>query len=438
MIQADTTLMDSDSTEVFLGRNPILDNRGKITAYEMLFKSKESLDNQSHEYDLAASSNIIINAMSHFGLESVLGDCDGFLPVSAKLLVSKTINLLPPKRMVLEIIEQGPLDPEVITSLQALKRKGFRLALSDIDLLDTNDELLPLLDIIKINLALIKVDGEAGVLHYFAQKDLKGLVAEIRKTVPQAAILASHVQSESDFEQCKALKLNLFQGHYFSQPTLLKGKKPKAEQISLMQLIGLLFKDSDIASIEPYFKNSPDLTLGLLRLVNSVGVGGHMQIASVRQALVVLGQKQLLQWMLLLVYTHAGSKLNTDLQQRVVNRAKLLELLSQHEAIAKPGLSDQAFMVGMLSLADHVADLSLDEILKQIPLAEPLQKALLYREGLFGRLLSLTEAIESVDFAEMENIRQSLGMTAEDITKLQLQSIQWSNALSSKINKAQT
>ena len=234
MIQADNTLIDTESAEIFLGRSPILDGRGKITAYEMLFKSQESLNNLGGENDLAVSSNIIINAMSHFGLESVLGECDGFLPVTGKLLVSNTMTLLPPKRIVLEIIEQGQLDAGVVLSLKALKRKGFRLALTDIDLLDTNDELLSLLDIIKINLSLIKAGSESSVLRSFAQKDLKGLVSEIRKTVPQAAILVSQVDSEADFEECKKLKVNFFQGQYFAKPTLLRGKKPKAEQMSLM------------------------------------------------------------------------------------------------------------------------------------------------------------------------------------------------------------
>jgi EAL and modified HD-GYP domain-containing signal transduction protein len=163
-----------------------------------------------------------------------------------------------------------------------------------------------------------------------------------------------------------------------------------------------------------------------------------MQISSVRQALVVLGQKQLLQWMMLLVYTQAGSKLNTDLQQRVVNRAKFLELLSQQNDVAQPGISDQAFMVGMLSLINQVTDLSIEEVLAQIPLAEQLQKGLLHREGLFGQLLNLADAIEAVNFDEMEAIRKTLGLTAEQITNIQIQAIQWSNELNSQINRAKS
>jgi EAL and modified HD-GYP domain-containing signal transduction protein len=112
--------------------------------------------------------------------------------------------------------------------------------------------------------------------------------------------------------------------------------------------------------------------------------------------------------------------------------------LSQQNDVAQPGISDQAFMVGMLSLINQVTDLSIEEVLAQIPLAEQLQKGLLHREGLFGQLLNLADAIEAVNFDEMEAIRKTLGLTAEQITNIQIQAIQWSNELNSQINRAKS
>ena len=438
MIQTDNTFLnpDLDSAEIFLGRNPIFDSSGAIVAYELLFKSKEGVDNPFISDDLAASSNVIINAMSHFGLESVLGDHDGFLRVSSKLITSNTMDLLPPKRIILDVIDWAFFDQEVIKRLHELKKKGFRLALSSAQGLTPADTIFQLLDFVKVNLSLIGTDRPSDAAGQNYERALEDFTKEIRERSQNISIIASQIQSEIEFNLCKNLKLNLFQGEYFSQPTILKGRKPRAEQISLIQVIGLLFKDSDISEIELHFKNSPDLTLGLLRLVNSVGIGGHMKISSVRQALVVLGQKQLLQWLLLLAYTQAGSKLSSNLQLKVVNRAKFLELLSQHESMGKPSLADQAFIVGMLSLIEQVCDLSLEEILKQIPLAEQLQKSLLYRDGIFGELLNLVEAVEVVNFDRMEDISNVLGMSAEFITKTQIEAMQWSNELNKQISRA--
>ena len=61
----------------------------------------------------------------------------------------------------------------------------------------------------------------------------------------------------------------------------------------LMRMIGLLLGDADLSELEALFKNSPGLTLGLLKLVNSVGVnGGSEPIESIRQVIVMLGQKK--------------------------------------------------------------------------------------------------------------------------------------------------
>jgi EAL and modified HD-GYP domain-containing signal transduction protein len=188
MIQSDPVLVDSNSADIFLGRNPILDIRGKIVAYEMLFRSKESLDNHTDDDDLAASSNIIINAMSHFGLESVLGDVDGFIPVSEKMLVSNTIDLLPPRRIVLELIDFSRFGDDAIERLQSLKRKGFRFAVEWFNFSTANEKITPLLDYIKVNLALTMADGRSVVLNQLSQPNFKALVTEIRKKSPALAI----------------------------------------------------------------------------------------------------------------------------------------------------------------------------------------------------------------------------------------------------------
>jgi EAL and modified HD-GYP domain-containing signal transduction protein len=112
-----------------------------------------------------------------------------------------------------------------------------------------------------------------------------------------------------------------------------------------------------------------------------------------------------------------------------------MELLSQHPDITQPGLSDQAFVVGLLSLADLVTGLSLQEVIDQVHLADHLQNALLHHDGILGQLLILTDAIEAVDFNRMEASRSHLGISTQSLTDLQLQAIQWTNELDSQMGK---
>lgn len=146
----------------------------------------------------------------------------------------------------------------------------------------------------------------------------------------------------------------------------------------LMRMIGMLLGDADLSELEELFKNSPGLTLGLLKLVNSVGVnGGREPVESIRQAIVMLGQKQMLRWVQLLMYASPSSPAGDAIMLQVANRARMMELMAEKVESYQDHFSDQAFMVGMLSLADSVIHSPIEEILNDIGLSDSLKKPFL-------------------------------------------------------------
>ncbi len=407
--------------EVFLGRQQILNAKHETVAYELLFRSRGSLHEADVQDDLAASTIVIVSSMSHFGLDSVLGQHDGFINVTADLLMSDTMELLPPDRIVLELLEHVSISEVLVSRCQELKDRGFRFALDDFSYRPEYDAILPLVDFIKIDLKVTPLE------------DLFSILSHIRSH-SRATLIAEKVETQDVFEACKEHGFTLFQGHFFSKPTVLHGKKLRPHLTSLMHIIGVLFGEASISELESLFKANPELTLGLLRLVNSVGIGGgRIHVTTVRQALVTLGQKQLLRWILLLVYSVPGEGGNSDLIQRVINRARFMELLAQHENFSHIGLSDQAHMVGMLSLAQVMTERPLEELLDQIGLADQLRRALLQHEGVLGQVLRLTEAIEAADFISVDSARHGLGLSVQDITAVQMQAISWTNEFSRQI-----
>ena len=408
--------MTINTTEIFLGRQPILDVNRKIVAYELLFRSEDSLSAHVVD-DLQATSTVIVNTLSQFGLEHVLGGHDAFINVSASLLMSDTIELLPPNRIILEILEDVPISPQILARCQALKQKGFRLCLGDLTNRSGYAPLLPLIDIIKIDPSIIPAE------------QLPRLLTQIRQRT-QAILVAEKVEEESQFKACQALGFSLFQGYFFARPTVLKGKKTQPHQMTLIRIMSTLIGDANVNELEPLFKENPGLTVNLLRLVNSVGVrGSRQEIGSLRQAIVVLGQKQLLRWVQLLLYTESDGPGSGSVMQQVANRARLMELIALKLKTSQTGVSDQAFMVGMLSLVDVVMQAPLHDVLAEIGLTDTIKQAILAREGTLGKLLSLAEEIEWSDFASAKNSLHSLGLSVADFTPLQLEAMQWANEL---------
>jgi c-di-GMP phosphodiesterase len=192
----------------------------------------------------------------------------------------------------------------------------------------------------------------------------------------------------------------------------------------------MLLGDADLGELEALFKNNPSLTLGLLRLVNSVGIGGGRQkVESIRHAIAVLGQKQLMRWVQLLLYASPDSQGDNALMIQVASRARLMELIAKKIDSYQANFSDQAFMVGMLSLADAVMQTPLEDVLNEIGLSDELRSAILHQEGMLGQLLNLAGLIEHGDFDSAEQEIGKLGISSDDLLQIQLETMQWANEI---------
>ena len=90
--------------------------------------------------------------------------------------------------------------------------------------------------------------------------------------------------------------------HGVAKPITLSGKRAGSQPMMLLKLLGLVMSNADLGEIEPTFKQEPQLSYNLLRLVNSVALGRPQKIATLKQAIVVLGRRQLQRWLQLLPF----------------------------------------------------------------------------------------------------------------------------------------
>ena len=179
----------------------------------------------------------------------------------------------------------------------------------------------------------------------------------------------------------------------------------------------------------------PVLTVNLLRLTNSVGSGMATRITSLRHAITILGRRQLLRWLQLLLYSGSSSNAPTvnPLLQLAATRGRLMELLVDKAPEIKEGgreLIDQAFMVGILSLMPTLTSVSMDEVLAQLPVAKPVQDGLLSRGGILGNLLTLIESLENEDHAKADEILARLpDIDAHYANNCLTRALTWANNL---------
>lgn len=403
-----------DMTEdIFLGRQPIVDRAQQLHGFELLFRN--SMHNRAVVHnDAAATSSVIVHTLSEFGIDSVLGGCTGFINCDTGFLMSDVISLLPPDKVVLEILESTVCNTDVQRRCLELKTLGFRLALDDFQgATDSNRALLPMMDMIKVD-----IQG-------LSTAELERVSRDVRTL--NAIRLAEKVESVAEFTQCRELGYHLFQGYHFARPEMVSGRRLSASHAALLRLLSMLQQDADIRHIENVFKEHPALSVNLLRLANSAAMGQRQPLRSVANAIVVLGRRQLQRWMLLLMLASAdhGQASRPALLHLAATRGKLMELLMQAE---QPALADSAFITGIVSVMDALLGQSMRQVVDALGLADDMRAALLEGSGPIGQLLRLVQALEGDDDAAVHDyIAADASRASRSINQSQGQALLWAN-----------
>jgi EAL and modified HD-GYP domain-containing signal transduction protein len=402
------------STPAFwLARQPILDLTGDTVAYELLFRSDAG--NAARVTDARmATASVISSAFGELGMASVLGDCNAFINFDAELLMSDVVELLPSGRTVIEILETVVITPQIVERCRELRARGFSFALDDVVQLDDSYEpLLPLVDILKLDVLAT------------AQAELPGLVARAR-AAKHVKLLAEKVDSREQAERCRKLGFELF-----ARPVGLKGRRADPSKRMLMQLLEQTLDDAtDTAVLQETFKQAPELSYKLMRLVNSVGTGLRSPIQSLSHALTILGRRQLQRWLQLLLFAQQGTgKFPSPLLETAAARGKLMELLAEQRS-PDPRWCDRAFMTGILSLIDTLLETPMAEVVEDLRLPDDVRAALLERSGPLGHFLRIVEALEQVDDTSVSALLADRDpCSTAELPQLQIAALSWSTGL---------
>lgn len=192
----------------------------------------------------------------------------------------------------------------------------------------------------------------------------------------------------------------------------------------LLKLLAQITHDAETREIEATLKHDPQLSVQLLRLVNSVAFSPTTRINSFAHAITLLGRRQLQRWLQLLLYASqtAGGETN-PLMASAALRAALMEGLCK--AIGGDrATQDEAFMVGMFSLLEALFAQPLATIIEPLRLVADISAALLQHKGRLGDLLTLVEAAEKGPEAVGPALKQAR-INNETWCKAQIEALRW-------------
>ena len=143
------TEVEENKKNIYVARQPIFRRTSKVFGYELLFRSGSENFADPSINDEATTSKVMVNSFLVFGLRKLTEGKRAFINFNAQMLTSQYPSLLPREDIVIEILEDIVVTPELIYSCRKLVDMGYMLALDDFIYKPEFDPLLKLAKILK-------------------------------------------------------------------------------------------------------------------------------------------------------------------------------------------------------------------------------------------------------------------------------------------------
>lgn len=394
---------------IFVGRQPIYDASLEAVGYEILYRDTNR-DRASFADGSAATSQVLISAFMDLGLDSLVAERLAFFNLTREFIVGDFPLPFPPEHVVLEVLEDIAADDAVTAALPRLAERGYTLALDDYIEQPELHPLLPLVEIVKVDLPMLE------------HTDLPSVVERLRQHDPHLRLLAEKVETKEEFERCKGLGFDYFQGWFLSRPTLIKGRTIPENRMAVLRLLAQLRDpDTTIEQLEEMISHDVSLAYRLLHYINSAYFGLRREIGSIGHAIMLVGTRTIRDWASLIVLTRLKDK-PTELFFLALVRARMCENLAR---LYCPEGVDQSFLTGLFSTLEALMDAPMDELLTQLPLTKPVEAALLEYAGDLGEVLQRVLDFEQGDWEPLA--RDSI--SPKEYTNAYIEAVRWSQGL---------
>ena len=399
------TMPVAPTLSALVGRQPIFDRGQRVHGYELLFRlNREDTRAVGMPDGTSSTAQVVLNAFLEIGLDSVVGDKLAFVNATKDFLCDGLAAQLPPDRAVIEVLEDVPPEEPVLSALKALRHAGYTLALDDFVYRPELEPLIELAHLVKIDISKVGQDE--------VERHVKLL------SRPGLRLLAERVETHDEFERCKALGFDYFQGFFLARPSVVQGNRRTSNQLSALRLLALLDDpNASLDEVETALSMDPTLSYRLLRVINSAAFSLRNRVDSIRQALILLGLRRVQGWVTLMVL--AGlSKKPPALLETALTRARMCEQVGSR---LNPTRGPSFFTVGLFSTLEAMLDTPLAQLVGDLPLSADVVAALVRQEGVMGDVLASILAYERCEWEQVH----VPGVDADGLRQAYLDTLQW-------------
>ena len=362
-------------SDVFIGRQPILDRNMDVFAYDLQFHQGLNPNKES----LETTIDLIKQTEENVGFQSIAGNHNVILQLPKELIKTKYLpSLDPDKELVLEIPNNIVRDVDVLKSLREIKTEGLSIALDDFIDDESSLKLANISDYVKID------------IESHSEVQLKKMLEDLHER--GIKVIAEKVETEEMFHYLKNLGFDFFQGYFFTNPVTINGQKLTGNKLTLLQLLAKVNDvDTDFEELSNIISQDVALSHKLLVTINNPASMIPVRVESIADGLKYMGLKRLKFWVNMLMLSTMDDA-PKELMITSLMRAKFCELIAENTSNARE--KDSYFMVGLFSNLGAFFKVPLSEVVAEMPLSPELVEALVEKKGAMGDTLQVLAMIE--------------------------------------------
>ena len=413
------------ATNNYIVRQPIKDTGNRIIGYEILYYGENELygglggsaapGGGVNEFAVA---DAIYNFLTQNSEKALKGSLN-FMTFTTTLLMKKVPRLFAPLDLVIQIDDSVIIHPLAMHFVQQYKKEGYQIAVNEFQFAPRYLDILDTIDYLRLNMRALSDDSLHNII-------------EVARSMGKHCI-ATEIDSEALYQKALAAGVHSLEGPAVAERMATKAHDSGYLKGSFFRLMIAVTRDEpDMGEIERIISADASLTYALLRVANSVQYASRNRTTSVQQAIMKLGIGQLRQWIYLL---SAGSGSNGGLDpffeeflKLSLIRANFCSDLMNYTRVV-PLSRGEAYLLGMFSTLQFLIDAPLSDILAELPVADEIKDALLYKKGEAGSLYQLILSYENADWATVNRLAAQLQIPAGILTGVYFEAMEAADAL---------
>ena len=395
--------------DLYISIQPVLLESGKTHGYELVDRG----NNNEEEDESIVSLSGLNRTLDALGFEDIGNDLCYFIAYTKQLLNPAVLKTVPRDKYVVQIALKARELKNDLRIYQELRKNGYKLALTGLHSGKLMPESMQFADYCK-----------------FSPAD-KNLLMQKRiiDKHPKIKFIATMVDSPESFQAAKEAGFRLFQGIFFRQETVIRKTKDISPlKMNYYRLLRLSSTDDymDFREISSIVSSDLALTYKLLRILNSAAVGLR-NVSSIAMAVAYLGEENLKKWIAVLALRGIAEDKPLELVRLSLIRARFGELLAPHSKVRRN--PREVFMVGLLSLLHIALEMTKEEFLEELPVADAIRESLLTSSGPYSDLLSFYENYEYANWDDITRFVEENQLDSQIVNDSYIAAVKWYNDL---------